>query len=126
MSGFKEILEHKFLFVFFQFVGNQFVLRKVKFWNMPFQDIEKAKEVWLKTKEIVSKGNIVKEIKGNRRYTNFPNKKSNDVSHVSPHAENALDTYPLPEKDKLTNLKAYTKQCFWINNTYIRDEIYLK
>lgn len=125
-SDFKEILEHKFLFVFFQFVGSEFVLRKVKFWNMPFQDIEIAKEVWLKTKEIVSNGDIVKEIKENRRFTNFPNKKFNSVSHVRPHAKNALDTFPLPNQDKLTKLKAYTKQCFWLNNTYIRDEIYLK
>ena len=125
-SNFKEILEHKFLFVFFQFVGSELVLRKVKFWNMPFQDIEKAKEVWLKTKEIVSNGDIVKEIKLEKRYTNFPNKKFNSVSHVRPHAKNALDTFPLPKQDKLTKLEAYTKQCFWINNTYIRDEIYLK
>jgi DNA mismatch repair protein MutH len=31
-SSFKEILEHKFLFVFFQFEDNRLVLRKVKFW----------------------------------------------------------------------------------------------
>lgn len=125
-SNFKEILEHKFLFVFFQFVGSELVLRKVKFWNMPFQDIEKAKEVWLKTKEIVSNGDIVKEIKLEKRYTNFPNKKFNSVSHVRPHAKNAHDTFPLPKQDKLTKLEAYTKQCFWLNNTYVRDEIYLK
>ena len=31
--------------------------------------------VWTKTKEIVANGNIVKEIKSDIRYTNFPNKK---------------------------------------------------
>lgn len=30
-SDFKNILEHKFLFVFFQFKGNELILRKVKF-----------------------------------------------------------------------------------------------
>ena len=34
-SDFKDILEHKFLFVFFQFENEKLVLRKVKFWNMP-------------------------------------------------------------------------------------------
>jgi DNA mismatch repair protein MutH len=34
-TNFKEILEHKFLFVFFQFQNEELVLRKVKFWNMP-------------------------------------------------------------------------------------------
>lgn len=125
-SNFKNILEHKFLFVFFQFEKEQLVLRKVKFWNMPYTNILEAEKVWAKTKEIVSKGKIVKEINGTTRYTNFPNKSFNSVSHVRPHATNAADTYPLPTKDKLTKAKEYTKHCFWLNNTYIRDEIYLK
>lgn len=125
-SNFKNILEHKFLFVFFQFENEQLVLRKVKFWNMPYADILEAEKVWAKTKDIVSKGKIVKEVIGTTRYTNFPNKSFNSVSHVRPHATNAADTYPLPTKDKLTKAKEYTKHCFWLNNTYVRDEIYLK
>jgi DNA mismatch repair protein MutH len=125
-SNFKDILEHKFLFVFFQFENEQLVLRKVKFWNMPYADILEAEKVWAKTKHIVSKGKIVKEVVGTTRYTNFPNKSFNTVSHVRPHATNAEDTYPLPTKDKLTKAKEYTKHCFWLNNTYVRDEIYLK
>ena len=125
-SNFKDILEHKFLFVFFQFENEQLVLRKVKFWNMPYSDILEAKKVWAKTKDIVSKGKIVKEVIGTTRYTNFPNKSFNSVSHVRPHATNAADTYPLPTKDKLTKAKEYTRHCFWLNSTYVRDEIYLK
>lgn len=125
-TDFKDILEHKFLFVFYQFENEELVLRKVKFWNMPYLDILKAEKVWLKTREIVSKGKIVKEVKNGIRYTNFPNKSFNSVSHVRPHATNADDTYPLPTKDKLTKAKEYTKHCFWLNNTYVRDEIYLK
>ena len=125
-SNFKNILEHKFLFVFFQFEKNELVLRKVKFWNMPYTDILEAEKVWARTKEIVSKGKIVKAVEGRTRYTNFPSKSFNSVSHVRPHATNAADTYPLPIKDKLTNAKEYTKHCFWLNNTYVRDEIYLK
>ncbi|MEQ1554140.1 MAG: Sau3AI family type II restriction endonuclease [Ferruginibacter sp.] len=125
-TDFKDILEHKFLFVFFQFENEELVLRKVKFWNMPFADILEAEKVWAKTKAIVAKGNIVKGIKNGIRATNFPNKSFNSVSHVRPHATNAADTYPLPKKDKFTKAKEYTKQCFWLNNTYVRDEIYLK
>ena len=125
-SNFKDILEHKFLFVFFQFENEELVLRKVKFWNMPYADILEAEKVWDKTKNIVSKGKIVREVKDGIRYTNFPNKSFNSVSHVRPHATNAADTYPLPTKDKLTKAKEYTKHCFWLNNTYVRDEIYLK
>jgi len=85
-----------------------------------------AEKVWAKTKEIVLKGHIVREVKGKTRLTNFPKKTINSVSHVRPHASNAADTYPLPTKDKFTQAKEYTKHCFWLNNTYVRDEIYLR
>ena len=130
-SDFKDILEHKFLFVFFQFQGDKLVLRKVKFWNMPYSDLLEVEKVWTKTQEIVTKGEIVKEIRTDKngkdvRFTNFPSKKFSSISHVRPHATNALDTYPLPKKDKLTKQMEYTKHCFWLNNSYIRDEIFLK
>ena len=130
-SDFKDILEHKFLFVFFQFENEKLVLRKVKFWNMPYLDLIEVEKVWAKTKHIVAKGEIVKEIKTNKkgkeiRYTNFPSKKFSSISHVRPHATNALDTYNLPKKDKVTKQNEYTKHCFWLNNSYVKNEIYLK
>ena len=130
-SDFKDVLEHKFLFVFFKFDNKKLVLKKVKFWNMPYSDLIEVEKVWSKTKQIIEKGEIVKEIKTNKkgkqiRLTNFPGKKFSSISHVRPHATNALDTYKLPEKDKLTNQNEYTKHCFWLNNTYVKNQIYLK
>jgi hypothetical protein len=130
-SRFKDVLEHKFLFIFYQFEDEELKLRKVKFWNMPYSDILEAKKVWSKTRELIKNGQIVKEIRSDKtgkevRLTNFPNKKFSSISHVRPHANNANDTYPLPKEDGLTKLKDYTKHCFWLNNTYVRDEIYLK
>jgi DNA mismatch repair protein MutH len=130
-SRFKDVLEHKFLFIFYQFEKEELILRKVKFWNMPYSDILEAKKVWSKTREIIENGQIIKVVRIDRngkevRLTNFPNKKFNSISHVRPHAKNASDSYPLPVKDKLTKLNVYTKHCFWLNNAYIRDEIYLK
>ncbi len=128
-STFREILEHKFLFVFFQFENKTLVLRNVKFWNMPYNDLLKAEKVWRRTKQILTNGEIVKAVKTDKngkevRVTNFPSKKFSKVSHVRPHAKDALDTYSLPVKDKFTNQVEYTKHCFWLNNTYIRDNIY--
>lgn len=124
-SCFKDILEHKFLFVFYQYKENDLILKKAKFWNMPYSDIEKAKQVWEKTKQLVSNGNIIKEISTNGyRKTNFPNNKFSSVAHVRPHAQNAKDTFPLPVIDKISGLRSFTKQCFWLNKTYIKDKIF--
>lgn len=126
-SDFKNILESKFFFVFYQFEGENLILRKVKFWNMPYSDILLAKNVWEEMVKTVSSGEIVKEVteKGVRK-TYFPKKTENKVSHVRPHARNAEDTYALPVADKLTGLTEYTKHCFWLNASYVKNEIYLK
>lgn len=126
-SDFKNILESKFCFVFYQFEGENLILRKVKFWNMSYSDILEAKSVWDKMKTTVSKGEIVKEVtdKGVRK-TYFPKKTENRISHVRPHARNSDDTYELPIADKLTGLTEFTKHCFWLNASYVKDEIYEK
>lgn len=125
-ASIKEKLEHKFLFIFLKMVDGQFVLQQAKFWNMPYADLLEVEKVWLEAKRVVNAGEIVKFVKNNKRYTNFPSKKFNIVSHVRPHANNATDTYPLPTQDLTTGALAYTKHCFWLNNSYIRDEVYLK
>jgi DNA mismatch repair protein MutH len=98
--------------VFFQFENEQLVLRKVKFWNMPYSDILEAEKVWSKTKDIVSKGKIVKEVIGSTRYTNFPNKSFNSVSHVRPHATNAADTYSFADKRQIDESKRIYQTLF--------------
>jgi DNA mismatch repair protein MutH len=130
-SEIKDILEHKFLFVFFQFEKEKLVLRKVKFWNMPYSDLLEVEKVWLKTQEIIKNGEIVKGFKTDKngkisRETNFPSKKFSSISHVRPHAKDTSDTHPLPTMDQLTKENEYTKHCFWLNNTYVKNEIYLK
>jgi len=126
-SQFKNILESKFFFVFYQFEGVKLILKKVKFWNMAQADILEAKTVWDKLVFTVSMGEIVKEVTENGiRKTHFPKKTENRISHVRPHARNAADVYELPFADKLTRATEYTKHCFWLNASYVRDEIYLK
>lgn len=129
-SSFKSILEQKFLFIFFKYEDKELKLQKVKFWNMPFNDIREVRKMWLKTKCVIRNGNIVREIKYDKngkenRLTNFPNKKFNHISHVRPHALNSNDVYPLPKPDNITKANKYTKHCFWLNNTYVQ-QIYLQ
>lgn len=138
-SEMKEITERKYLFVFFKNIGNKFVLDKVKFWNMPYKDRNEVRKVWLQTKRILYKGEIFNEYakdkngnirlsqKGNPiRKNNFPKIKDNKVCHVRPHGTDSTHTYPLPIEDKKLKTKEYSKQCFWYNASYVRDEIYLK
>jgi len=122
-SNFKEYLDGIFFFAFFQKTedGSDTILKKILLWRMPQKDIKEAKKVWVKTKELVKDGLIVKGFKSNgNRITHFPNSKENRVSHVRPHAKNADDTYPLPITDKLTGLNNYTKHCFWLNSKYLK------
>lgn len=130
-SEIKSLLEHKFLFVFFKLEEGKLVLDKVKFWNMPHEDIENVELVWQKTKDIVSSGSIVKTTFVNKsgkeiRRTRFPGKKFSHVAHVRPHAQKPSDVYPLPIQDTFTKLFEYTKHCFWLNKGYVKKEIYLK
>ena len=123
-SPFRKRLEQKYFFVFYQFSGSDLFLRRVRFWNMDYNDKQEAKSVWLKTKSVVCQGHIVLgyNSSGNRR-TNFPKKSENRVSHVRPHARDSNDTYPLPVKDFFTGVDKYTKHSFWLNARYIRDSI---
>ncbi len=126
-SEFKNILESKFFFVFYQFQDDDLVLRKVKFWNMPYSDILEAKNVWEDMILTVLNGKIIKEVTNRGiRKSYFPKKTENRISHVRPHASDASDTYELPVPDKLTGLTEFTKHCFWLNASYVKNEIYLK
>lgn len=119
-SSFKTLLEStKFLFVIFQFdESNTLYLKKVMFWNMPVQDLDEVKKVWEKTVKIIKSG--VKITKTKRGCSNnLPNLTDNPVAHVRPHGQNSLDTLPLPTGGNMT------KQCFWLNNNYIKKQVTL-
>lgn len=110
--------ESRFLFVVYKYDENDVLrLRGCQFWNIPYDDLEnQVKKVWEKTQEVIRNGLQVTIENGVRR-NNFPKASENPVCHVRPHAQNAQDTYELPDGG------AYPKQCFWLNNTYIYNQI---
>lgn len=123
-SKLKEKLETtKYMFFIFKKKNNDYIFKGIKLWNMPEQTLEtEVKDVWLKTKEVISSGNIVKNLSSSgKRITNFPGQSKNNVCHVRPHARNSKDTDSLPIPDNLTGLAEYTKQSFWINNSYLHE-----
>ena len=125
-SSFKNYLQnHLFLFIVFKENGYNYVFHKYFIWKAEPSLIDGPFfETWQETKRILEEGDIVKEVKCDKSgkakiITNFPGLSFNGVCHVRPHAQNANDVYALPIPDKKTGLSSFTKQCFWINNTFI-------
>ena len=115
-SDLREMLEPtKFMFVIFQEdLSGEYVFDRVMFWNMPAQDLEDVKEVWERTVDVIKNG--VKLVHDGRvTRNNLPKQSENRVAHVRPHGRDANDTFPLPDG------RSMTKQCFWLNRTYIED-----
>lgn len=110
--------ETRFLFVVYKFDENDVLrLRGCQFWNIPYTDLEvEVRSVWEKTKMILQEGLQITVVNGVRR-NNFPKAAENRVCHVRPHAQNSQDTYELPDG------RFFPKQCFWLNNSYIYDQI---
>lgn len=126
-SDLRNLLDSsRFFFVVFEKYGDGSLMRlkKAKFWTMPQSDIEKSREAWDKTREILTIGTIIQAIspKGKRR-TNFPGAKDFPIVHVRPHAKDSSDVRPLPKPDELTRLREYTKQSFWLSNHYVKQII---
>lgn len=110
--------ETRFLFVVYKFDSDGALrLKGCQFWNIPYDDLENdVRHVWEKTVHVLKEGLKIQVING-INYNNFPKASENRVCHVRPHAQNANDTYELPDG------RIYPKQCFWLNNTYILSQI---
>lgn len=118
----EELETTKYMFFIFKKEKDNYIFKGIKIWNMPEMDIEIAvMEMWKKTYNTIKTGNIVRYIKNGKRKTNFVGMSENEVCHVRPHGRDAKDTFKLPVADKLTGATEFTKQCFWINNNYIKE-----
>ncbi|BCJ92574.1 DNA mismatch repair protein MutH [Anaerocolumna cellulosilytica] len=117
-SEFKTMLEQtKFLFVIFRFNTNkELVFDNLIFWNMPEGDLQEVESVWKRTVAIIKEGVKLKKV-GSRTFNNLPKASENRVAHVRPHARDSRDVLELPDG------RFMPKQCFWLNNTYIREQL---
>lgn len=110
----------KFLFVIFQEdAQGELVFDRVQFWNIPLDDLEEVHRVWARTAQIVRQGvQLTPTAQGVGN--DLPKQSESPVAHVRPHGKNASDKLPLPDG------RMMTRQCFWLNNTYIRKQIGLR
>ena len=110
--------ETRFLFVVYKYDKHQVLrLKGCQFWNIPYDDLNnEVYSVWEKTRKVIREGVKITE-RGGKSYNNFPKASENPVCHVRPHAINSNDTYELPDG------RRYSKQCFWLNNSYILSQL---
>lgn len=107
----------KFMFVIFQErEDGQYVFDRVMFWNIPNDDLEEVCRVWKRTVDTLRNG-VVFTPTARGTSNNLPKQSESDVAHVRPHAKDSSDTLPLPDG------RTMAKQCFWLNNTYIKKQI---
>lgn len=107
----------KFMFVIFQQrYDGEYVFRRVMFWNIPNKDLEQVHIVWQRTVQTICDGVQLTQTKQGVT-NNLPKKAENRVAHVRPHGRDGSDRLPLPDG------RMMTKQCFWLNNTYIQEQI---
>lgn len=107
----------KFLFVIYQEnEQGELVFDRVKFWNMPSADLEEVRRVWLRTIRTIRDGvQLYKTARGTGN--NLPKSTESPIAHVRPHGRDSSDQAPLPDG------RMMTKQCFWLNNSYIKKQI---
>lgn len=138
------LLETRFLFFIVKEEEGTEVFKGVKFFSMPEDDIEgPVKKVWEDTKDKLLKGVCLKATykkDGNvyRIENNFINKSDEMICHIRPHESysdyrvNGKYADELPSRANWINRpndtlkysdKWMTKQCFWINNTYIKEQV---
>lgn len=108
----------RFMFVIFQQrQDEQYAFDRVMFWNIPNADLEQVRIVWQRTVQALREGvQLTQTPRGVKN--NLPKQSENPVAHVRPHGKDASDKLPLPDG------RMMTKQCFWLNNTYIREQIH--
>lgn len=122
----QRFLETKFLFVVFEYKetkkenkNRELYLKGIKLWNMPLQTIEtKIRELWEEINLKVSEGIAIEhKLRGNKliETNDLPKSGFNGVAHVRPKGTDGKDKVLLP------NGQTITKQCYWLNNTYIAD-----
>ena len=121
----------KFLFVIFQENENgEYVFERVKFWNIPNDDLDEVQRVWARTISIIREGVKLKETPNGVK-NNLPKQSESEVAHVRPHA--IFSAYKFMDGTIIGDINKYanplpdgqwmTKQCFWFNRTYVEKQI---
>lgn len=109
-------VETQLLFVVFQF-SEQGALRfkGIKLWHMPTQIIERELyDYWGEIRKVLAEGVVLTQTKKGIE-NNFPKSNFNGVLHVRPKGADGSDQIQLPDGQWIT------KQCYWLNASYVAE-----
>lgn len=127
-----ECLEKKFLFIIYSITTenttkfnnlsqrekqSHLILKDIRLWSISDNDLEKMEDLWNETKKIILEG-VQLQITTRGTSNNLPKSDFNGVGHVRPHGKNSEDIDFLPDG------RTITKQCFWLNSTFIQNQLY--
>ncbi|MGE0994849.1 Sau3AI family type II restriction endonuclease, partial [Bacillus sp. GMa5/2] len=124
----ERFYQTKFLFVIFEFKqtkkenpNRELYFKGIKLWNMPVPTIEKEiRGLWEAVNTVVNEGiQLEYKTRGDKtvEVNNLPKMNFNGVAHIRPKARNGADKVTLPDGQQIT------KQCYWLNNSYIASII---
>ncbi|WP_338854130.1 Sau3AI family type II restriction endonuclease [Clostridium perfringens] len=133
---FNYLDQQKFLFVVYKKDGDRYVLKGAQLWNIPYSDLNTTvREGWENIRNVIIAG--VKftpktDKNGKVIYSNnLPNKASNKVIHIRPHAQKSA--YKFEDGTEIGNVsrdanelpdgRYMTNQSFWLNNTYVLSQL---
>ncbi|OCA86156.1 Sau3AI family type II restriction endonuclease [Bacillus sp. FJAT-27986] len=120
----QKFTETKFLFTVFEYKetekenpNRELIFKGIKLWNMPHTTIEtEIKQLWEEVNRVIKEGIQIEYKKRGTKlaeFNNLPKSDFNGVAHVRPKGRDGNDKITLPTGEKLT------KQCYWLNNSYI-------
>lgn len=124
-----------FLFVVYKKSGDNYILKGSQLWNMPYNDLNDTVYTgWNNIRSIINDG-----VKFTKKQTksglvisnNFPKKAANTIIHIRPHAKKSAYLFKNGETignitrdaNELPDGQWMTTQSFWINNSYILNQL---
>lgn len=128
--------ETKFLFVVYKKTNDTYTLKGAQLWNMPYSDLnDTVHKGWEDIRKVIADGVVftkVQQSNGVVIKNNLPKKDSNPIIHIRPHAQQTYYVFEdgetfgngrLSDSDELPDGRRMTKQSFWLNNTYLVDQL---
>lgn len=134
-SLFTYFNETRFLFIVYKKRGSNYVLKGSQLWNMPYNDLNNiVYRGWNSIRDVINSGvkfTKQKTKSGLRVLNNLPKKADNPIVHIRPHAQKGAYLFSdgtsigdiHKNANELPDGQWMTTQSFWINNTYILEQL---